>query len=133
MRVTRDEIFMEMSKTLQKRSICKRNKVGAMILKDGRPISVGYNGPVGEHCKDCLGECCDVSVHAEANAIAFAAKNGVSTAGCTMYTTLAPCINCAKLIVQAGIVRLVYDRNYRLEEGLKYLKAFITVERGTMT
>jgi dCMP deaminase len=133
MRPTRDDIFMEMSRSLEKRSICKRNKVGAMILKDGRPISVGYNGPASgeEHCVGCEGEACTKSVHAEANAIAFAAKNGMTTGGCTIYTTLAPCINCAKLIVQAGIVRVVYERDYRLKEGLEYLERFITVERYT--
>lgn len=129
MRPTRNDVFMEMSKSLEKRSICKRNKVGAMIVKDGRPISVGYNGPVSgeEHCVSCKGESCDKSVHAEANAIAFAAKNGMSTEGCTIYITLAPCINCAKLIVQAGIVKVIYERDYRLEEGLKYLERFISV------
>jgi dCMP deaminase len=131
MRPTRDDVFMEMSRSLEKRSICKRNKVGAMILKDGRPITVGYNGPASgeEHCIGCEGEACTKSVHAEANAIAFAAKTGVATEGCTIYTTLAPCINCAKLIVQSGIVRVVYERDYRLREGLEYLERFITVDK----
>lgn len=132
MRPSRDTVFMKMSNILQNRSVCSRNKVGAMIVKDGRPISVGYNGPASgeDHCEEgsCLGSACDISIHAEANAIAFAAKTGVPTDGCTIYTTLGPCINCAKLIVQAGIVRVVYEREYRLIEGVNYLKGFIGIE-----
>ena len=126
MRPSRDEVFKEMTEALAQRSVCLRKKVAAMIVKDGRPISVGYNGPPSgfPHCtKDtCKGKDCDISIHAEMNAIAFAAKSGVSIKGSTMYCTMSPCINCAKVILNSGIVRVVYFEEYRLREGIELLE-----------
>lgn len=131
-RPSRDEIFGEMTAILSKRSVCKRLHVGAMLVVDGRPISVGYNGPPSgfSHCEKCDGETCGVSIHAEINAIAFAAKNGVKVDRATMYCTDSPCINCAKAMVSAGIKRVAYIREYRLTEGVELLRrAGIEVER----
>lgn len=112
------------------RSTCKRASVGSVIAKDGRIISTGYVGsPSGlAHCTDvdCLqgpdGGCVR-TVHAEANAITFAARHGISTDGSTLYSTHSPCGSCAKLIINAGIVRVVYDQRYRLAGGLHLLMA----------
>jgi dCMP deaminase len=154
-RISRDEAFMKMAEIMALRSTCLRAQVGAIIVRDGRPISVGYNGPSAgsPKCVDhnvirktdadsepfkligpfCLGAACNRSIHAEANAIAFAAKNGVSVDGCTMYCTYSPCINCAKLIVASGLVRLVYHHQYRDVDGLEFLAANgVTVEYISM-
>lgn len=112
------------------RGTCNRAAVGAVISKDGRIISTGYVGsPRGlPHCTD-VG--CDEStysgclrtVHAEANAIAFAARYGISTEGADLHCTHSPCGNCAKLLINAGIVRVVYDSLYRDEKPLGMLAA----------
>lgn len=127
-RISRDEMFLEMAGILSKRSTCSRSKVGAMIVRDGRPISCGYNGPVSgaPECKDiggCLGAGCDRSIHAELNSILFAAKAGISVDGCTLYCTLSPCIKCAQSIVNAGIKRVVYEKSYRKNDGVEFLRA----------
>jgi len=96
----------------------RKSKVGAIIVRDDRVISVGYNGTVAG-----ADNCCEYSadgkyltypsvVHAEMNAIAFAARHGTATDGCVMYLTLSPCFDCAKLIVQSGIVEVIYDRQW---------------------
>lgn len=130
MRKSRDEVFLEMTEALSQRSVCKRAKVGAMIVKDGRPISVGYNGPPSgfDHCESCSGAQCTISIHAEMNAIAFAAKEGVSIKGSTLYCSYSPCINCAKIIINSGIERVVYEREYRLRDGIELLEKCIKVE-----
>lgn len=130
-RPSRDEVFMNIAITLANRSVCLSKRVGSLITREGRVRSVGYNGPVSgeEHCKECQGKACNISVHAEANAIAFAAKEGVSVEGCTLYCTLAPCINCAKLIVQSGIKRVVFLDYYRLDEGITFLSKHIKVSK----
>ena len=122
-RPTRDEVFIEMVEVLAQRSVCKRKQVGAMITIDGRPISVGYNGPPSgsPHCEECSGTSCDISIHAEMNAIVFAAKEGIRIKGGTLYCTMSPCINCAKAIVNSGIKRVVYKEKYRLSEGEELL------------
>lgn len=111
------------------RGTCLRASVGAVISKDGRIISTGYVGsPRGlAHCTD-VG--CDTStysgclrtVHAEANAIAFAARHGIATEGAELHCTHSPCGNCAKLIINAGIVRVVFDTMYRDETPLQLLE-----------
>lgn len=123
-RISRDEAMMQMTITLSKRSVCKRKQVGAMIVRDGRPISVGYNGPVSgqPHCTECSGSSCTVSVHAEMNAIAFAAKEGVKIDKADLYCTLSPCINCAKILANSGILRVYYLEEYRDLEGIEFLK-----------
>jgi dCMP deaminase len=119
---------MELANVVAKRGTCTRGYVGAVIAIDGRVISTGYVGaPAGlPHCMD-LG--CDIgpdggcqrTVHAEANAIAFAAKHGVPTKGSTLYTLVAPCLSCAKLIINAGITSVIYSRPYRDSGGLGML------------
>ena len=108
-----------------KKSYCKRSQVGAVLAKDGRIISTGYNGTIsGEtnNCEDSAGNTVNTVVHAEENVIAFAAKYGISTEGCTLYTTLSPCDRCAKLLIQAGITTVVYADEYRNTDGLNMLK-----------
>lgn len=115
------EAYAELSKA-------KRLKVGAIIVRDDRIISVGYNGtPSGfdNNCEDDIGgnlvskkEVC----HAEMNAIMFAAKNGVSTNDCSIYTTHAPCYECAKMIIQCGISNVIYKNEYRDDTGIKMIK-----------
>lgn len=134
-RISRDEMFLEMAGIVAKRSTCQRSKVGALIVRGGRPISCGYNGPVSgaPECKDiggCLGAGCDRSIHAELNSILFAAKAGISVDGCTLYCTLSPCIKCAQAIVNSGIKRMVYQEKYRDQSGLEFLvRNMVQVER----
>ena len=114
-------------------SYCKRRQVGALIVKDRMIISDGYNGtPSGFEniCEDENGVTKPYVLHAEANAISKVAKSGNSSEGSTLYVTASPCIECAKLIIQAGITRVVYKDEYRLTDGVDLLKrAGITVEK----
>lgn len=108
-----------------KNSYCDRRKVGALIVKDRMIISDGYNGtPSGFEnvCEDETGATKAYVLHAEANAITKVAKSNNSSLGATLYITDSPCIECAKLIIQAGIKRVVYDRKYRITDGLDLLK-----------
>lgn len=152
-RISRDTMFTMICQVVAQRSTCWRSQVGAVIVKEGRVVSMGYNGPVSgmPACEDlpnvlecptdgtfnlwkenhplmCQGAGCTRSLHAETNAIAFAARAGVSVEGCTMYCTMSPCINCAKVIVNSGIKKLVYMEKYRDTTGLDLLRsAGITV------
>lgn len=127
-RISRDQMLMEMAITASKRSTCNRKHVGAIIAIEGRPISVGYAGaPSGlPHCLEhgCLtgpdGGCIRTQ-HAEANAIAFAARKGISTEKATLYTTVSPCLACAKLILNAGIGEVWYLEKYRKTDGIDLL------------
>lgn len=127
-RISRDQMLMEMAITASKRSTCNRKHVGAIIAIDGRPVSVGYAGaPSGlPHCLDhgCIagpdGGCIRTQ-HAEANAIAWAARKGISTEKATLYTTVSPCLACAKLIINAGINEVWFLELYRKMEGLELL------------
>ena len=106
-------------------SHCERKKVGAIIVKDGMIISDGFNGtPTGfdNHCEDEEGYTKWYVLHAEANAILKVAKSTNSCEGATLYLTLSPCKECAKLIHQSGIKRLVYIKKYKDSSGLKFLK-----------
>lgn len=124
-----DSTFLQMAEVFGKLSSCNRAKVGALITKDSRVISTGYNGfPTGFgksgcSCEDRLGLTKAEVIHAEANAILFLAKYGISAAGATLYTDLSPCFACSVLILQAGITRVVYKNEYRDVSGLKFLKA----------
>lgn len=125
-RITRDEMLMEMALVVRRRSTCLRLQVGAVLANNGRPISTGYNGaPAGmPHCRPdiCNDEHpCIRTIHAEANAIAFAARNGVATYGAFLYVTHSPCMDCAKLIINAGIQRVFYETRYRETAPLDYL------------
>ena len=106
-------------------SYCDRKKVGAIIVKNGMIISDGFNGtPTGfdNHCEDEDGYTKWYVLHAEANAILKVAKSTNSCEGATLYLTLSPCKECAKLIHQSGIKRLVYIKEYKDSSGLKFLK-----------
>lgn len=106
-------------------SHCDRKKVGAIIVKNGMIISDGFNGtPTGfdNHCEDEDGYTKWYVLHAEANAILKVAKSTNSCEGATLYLTLSPCKECAKLIHQSGIKRLVYIKEYKDSSGLKFLK-----------
>ena len=106
-------------------SYCTRRKVGALIVKEKMIISDGYNGtPSGFEnvCEDENNVTKPYVLHAEANAITKIARSGNNSDGATLYVTDAPCIECAKLIIQAGIKRVVYGKQYRLTEGLELLK-----------
>jgi len=122
-RISRHEYFIESAKLTAKRSTCPKKQVGAVLVKEGRIIAMGYNGvlPGTKHEEgiDELG--ITHTVHAEANLIAFCAKEGISTNGCTLYTTLSPCIKCAELIIQSGIKNIFYIESYRVVDGLDLL------------
>lgn len=105
-------------------SYCKRNRVGCLVVKNKTIISDGYNGaPTGfpNICEDCNDVTFPYVLHAEANAITKLAKNTVTSDGGTMYITLSPCYNCAKLIIQSGIKRIVFSEIYRETSSLELL------------
>ena len=121
-----DHSYLEMASVWTRNSYCKRRKVGAIIVKDNMIISDGYNGtPSGLEniCEDENGVTKPYVLHAEANAITKVAKSGNSSLGATLYVTAAPCLECSKLIIQAGIKRVVYRDEYRLTDGVDLLKA----------
>ena len=121
-----DQSYLEMASVWAKNSYCKRRKVGALLVKDRMIISDGYNGtPSGfeNNCEDENGVTRPYVLHAEANAITKVAKSGNSSLGATLYVTAAPCLECSKLIIQAGIKRVVYRDEYRLTDGVDLLKA----------
>lgn len=119
-----DERYMRMAKIWAENSYCIRRKVGALIVKDKMIISDGYNGtPSGFEniCEDENNETKPYVLHAEANAITKVARSHNSSMGATMYVTTSPCIECAKLIIQAGIKRVVYSQKYRRTDGAALL------------
>ncbi|MCF0172586.1 MAG: dCMP deaminase family protein [Bacteroidales bacterium] len=120
-----DKSYLDMADIWARNSYCARRRVGALIVKDKMIISDGYNGtPMGFEnvCEDENGITKPYVLHAEANAITKVAKSGNSSDGATLYVTDAPCLECSKLIIQSGIRRVVYRREYRLTEGLDLLK-----------
>ena len=120
-----DERYMEMAAVWARNSYCKRRQVGALLVKDRMIISDGYNGtPSGFEnvCEDDNGVTKPYVLHAEANAITKVAKSGNSSDGATLYVTAAPCMECSKLIIQAGIKRVVYREEYRIMDGIKLLE-----------
>ena len=128
-----DSSYLEMAGIWARNSYCKRRQVGALIVKDKMIISDGYNGtPAGFEniCEEESGATKPYVLHAEANAITKVAKSGNSSLGATLYVTASPCMECAKLIIQSGIKRVVYKDEYRLTDGIDLLKrAGIEVER----
>ena len=128
-----DQRYLKMADIWAQNSYCKRRKVGALLVKDKMIISDGYNGtPSGfeNQCEDEENKTKTYVLHAEANAITKVAKSGNSSLGATLYVTSSPCIECSKLIIQAGIKRVVFTENYRLEDGINLLKrANIEVEQ----
>ena len=144
-----DDIYMELAENLAKRSHCVKAKVGAVLTKDTRIISLGYNGPpAGTHncdeqwpnegCpRDSKGSC-SLALHAEQNAILYAAKSNVSIEGSTLYVTLSPCISCARVIYTLGIKKVYYLNSYAEykgianDEGVDFLRKFgVEVARYT--
>ena len=121
-----DSSYIEMASVWAKNSYCKRRQVGALLVKDRMIISDGYNGtPSGfeNNCEDENGVTKPYVLHAEANAITKVAKSGNSSENATLYVTASPCIECSKLIIQAGIKRVVYRDEYRLTDGIDLLRA----------
>lgn len=142
-----DEIYMDLAVNLARRSHCVKAQVGAVLTKDTRIISLGYNGPpAGTHncdvewpgigCpRDSKGSC-SLALHAEQNAILYAMKNNVALEGSTLYVTLSPCIACARVIFSIGIKKVLYMDSYAEyknlpgDEGVDFLKKFgVEVER----
>lgn len=127
-----DKAHLKVAEIYAELSSARRMKVGCVIVKDNRIISIGYNGmPSGwdNNCEDVVGMPDDQTLvtkkevlHAESNAITKVAKSNESAEGAVLYSTCAPCIDCAKLIHQAGIKRVVYGHNYKSEEGLTFLE-----------
>ena len=117
--------YLRMADVWAENSYCKRRKVGALIVKDKMIISDGYNGtPCGFEniCEDEFGNTKSYVLHAEANAITKIACSNNNSRDATMYVTASPCIECSKLIIQAGIKRVVYSEKYRLTEGIELLE-----------
>ena len=120
-----DKRYIRMASIWAENSYCKRRQVGALIVKDKMIISDGYNGtPSGFEniCEDTNGLTKPYVLHAEANAITKIARSSNNSDGATLYVTDAPCIECSKLIIQAGIKRVIFARQYRLTDGLELLK-----------
>lgn len=131
-RITRDALYMSIAGLFSQRGACERAKVGAVIIREGRIISTGYNGPP-KGTPDCqyrkhgwepcdLSKSCERAIHAEENAIVFASREGISVKGCTMYCTFSPCKKCAESIIQSGIEELVYLEEFRDTKGLELLR-----------
>jgi dCMP deaminase len=117
--------YIQMARVWAKNSYCKRRQVGALLVKDRMIISDGYNGtPSGfeNECEDENGQSKPYVLHAEANAITKVAKSNNSSEGATLYITDSPCLECAKLIIQAGIKRVVYGDEYRMTDGIILLE-----------
>lgn len=120
-----DKRYLEMTRLWAKNSYCKRRQVGALIVKDRMIISDGYNGtPEGFEnvCEDENNRTKPYVLHAEANAITKVAKSNNSSDGATLYITTSPCLECAKLIIQSGIRRVVFCDNYHSDDGVELLK-----------
>ena len=142
-----DDIFMELAVNLAKRSHCIKRHVGAVLTKDTRIISIGYNGPpAGTHnCdeewpdKGCPRDSkggCSLAIHAEQNALLYAVKNKTEVKGATMYVTLAPCLACARILYTMGVSKVIYLNSYAeykgidSDEGVDFLVKFgVDVER----
>lgn len=133
---------MNIAEIIAKKSTCIKSQVGCVIVKDQRIISMGYNGtaPNEIHCNDFFNKPENKNIdhsewsieneqHAELNSILFAAKNGINLKNSSLFVTLSPCINCAKAIYTVGIKNVYYKEEYRLTNGLEYLKKRINVEK----
>lgn len=146
-----NEIYMDLASNLANRSHCVKIKVGAVLTKDTRIVSLGYNGPpAGTHncdeqwpavgCpRDSKGSC-SLALHAEQNAILYAAKNNVAIEGSTLYVTLSPCIACARIIFTTGIKKVYFLNSYAeykglaVDEGVEFLRKFgVIVEKFTLS
>jgi dCMP deaminase len=136
-----DDIFMELAVNLAKRSHCVKRHVGAVLTKDTRIISIGYNGPPASthNCDEEFPETgcprdskggCSLALHAEQNAILYAVKNQTSVEGATLYVTLSPCLACARIIYTMRIQKVIYLKSYAehkglaIDEGVDFLQRF---------
>ena len=122
---TLDLRYLRMARIWSENSYCTRRQVGALVVKDKMIISDGYNGtPSGFEniCEDENDVTKPYVLHAEANAITKIARSGNNSEGATLYVTDSPCIECSKLIIQAGIRRVIYAREYRLSDGVDLLR-----------
>lgn len=141
MKLTFDDIYMELAERIALKSHCVKMKVGAVLTKDTRIISLGYNGPPAhthncdeewpeEGCPRSVKGGCSLALHAEENAILYAAKNKVTIEGATLYLTLSPCLACARTVFTMGIKKVIYLHSYAeykghgIEEGLDFLSRF---------
>jgi dCMP deaminase len=125
-----DDIYMNLADSLAQKSHCVKQKVGAVLTKDTRIVSLGYNGPpAGTHncdeewpengcARDRKGSC-SLALHAEANAILYAAKNKVDMDGSTLYVTLSPCLPCARIIFSVGVKKVFYLKSYAAYKGIE--------------
>ena len=117
--------YLRMARIWAENSYCRRRQVGALVVKDKMIISDGYNGtPSGfdNVCEDESNVTFPYVLHAEANAITKLARSSNNSDGATLYVTASPCIECSRLIIQAGIKRVVYGEHYRLEDGIRLLR-----------
>ena len=146
MRPSFDDIYMDLAQNLAERSHCVKIKVGVVLTKDTRIVSLGYNGPpAGTHncdeqwpedgCpRDSKGGC-SLALHAEQNAIIYASKNNVQLENCSIYVTLTPCLSCARIIYASGIRKVIYLDSYAEykglpeDEGLDFLRRFGIFQR----
>jgi dCMP deaminase len=136
-----DDIFMQLAQNIALRSHCVRKKVGAVLAKDTRIVSIGYNGPpAGTYncdekwpvigCPEQLKGGCSLAIHAEQNAIIYAIKQSIALQGATLYITLSPCLPCARIVYSMGISKVIYENSYaeyksiEYDEGLNFLKQF---------
>ena len=136
-----DDIYMALASNLAKRSHCVKQHVGAVLAKDTRIVSLGYNGPPSgthncdkewpeEGCPRSSKGSCSLALHAEENAILYAAKNKVDLAGSTLYVTLSPCLPCARMIYTSGIKTVYFLNSYAeykgipTDEGVEFLRKF---------
>lgn len=120
-----DRRYLRMARIWAENSYCQRRKVGALLVKDKMIISDGYNGtPAGFEniCEDENGVTKSYVLHAEANAITKIAQSNNNSKGATLYVTTSPCIECSKLIIQAGIKRVIFQELYRIQDGIDLLK-----------
>ena len=119
-----DRRYLRMARIWAENSYCKRRQVGALVVKDHTIISDGYNGTPSGFPNVCEenGKTLPYVLHAEANAITKLARSNNNSDGASLYVTAAPCIECAKLIIQAGIKRVIYGEEYRLADGLTLLR-----------
>ena len=137
MRIDRDEWLLQMAELVALRGTCSRYQVGVVIAREGRVLATGYNGApaglphcehectctpndqFGVHAADCEARPgCTVAVHAEANAIAYAARLGIALEGASLYCSLSPCVACAQLIINAGVRRVFFRSCYRITDAL---------------
>jgi len=126
-----DSVYINVALQISTLSHCIRSKVGAVLVKEGNIIAFGYNGTPSGMDNSCEKDNVTLPhvIHAEVNAVLKAAKTGASVDGSTLYLTLSPCLDCSKLILQAGVKRVVYLETYRHLDGPNFLKQFIEVEK----